>query len=164
MSFDMDLAFPSHVGTEAGLAHLEKILTSNKRIIITYGGRYEHHYWRCTDFSFTSNERTEASSSISNASISVSFIKDDSDAVPVGPVSGGVHSKPKPKPTKKKKSTTSSTKKKASKTRYYTIKKGDTLSKISIKLYHTASKWRYLATLNKLKNPNKIYPGKKLKY
>lgn len=43
----------------------------------------------------------------------------------------------------------------------YTVKKGDTLQKISLRLYGTTKNWHKLYELNKdtLKGPNKIYPG-----
>lgn len=43
---------------------------------------------------------------------------------------------------------------------YHTVRKGDTLSSIAKK--HNTT-WKKLAELNKLKNPNLIYPGQKLK-
>lgn len=43
----------------------------------------------------------------------------------------------------------------------YTVQKGDTLQKISRSFYGTTKKWTkiYEANKNKLKGPNKIYPG-----
>jgi len=43
----------------------------------------------------------------------------------------------------------------------YTVQKGDTLQKISKKFYGTTKKWHkiYEANQDKLKGPNKIYPG-----
>lgn len=43
----------------------------------------------------------------------------------------------------------------------YTVRKGDTLQKISQKFYGTTKKWNkiYLANQDKLKGPDKIYPG-----
>ncbi|MFA5090377.1 MAG: LysM peptidoglycan-binding domain-containing protein [Candidatus Omnitrophota bacterium] len=43
----------------------------------------------------------------------------------------------------------------------YTVKRGDTLQKISKKFYGTAKKWMKIYDANKeaLKGPNKIYPG-----
>jgi len=54
-----------------------------------------------------------------------------------------------------------------SKQRYkrYTIKKGDTLQKISRKFYGTTKKWKFIYEENKdiLRSPDKIYPGKTIK-
>ena len=48
---------------------------------------------------------------------------------------------------------------------YYTVKKDDTLQKISQKFYGTTKKWYKLYEENKdtLKGPDKIYPGMKLR-
>lgn len=43
---------------------------------------------------------------------------------------------------------------------YYTVKQGDSLSKIAVK-YKTT--WQKLMTLNNLKNPNLIYPGERIR-
>lgn len=46
----------------------------------------------------------------------------------------------------------------------YTVQKGDTLQKISKKMYGTTKKWNsiYKANTDTLKGPNKIYPGQVL--
>jgi len=46
---------------------------------------------------------------------------------------------------------------------YYTIKKGDTLSDISKKFYGKAYLYKNLADINKIENPDLIYPGDSLK-
>lgn len=45
--------------------------------------------------------------------------------------------------------------------RVYVVRSGDTLSGIAARL-HTS--WQHLAQVNGLRNPNKIYPGQKLRY
>lgn len=47
----------------------------------------------------------------------------------------------------------------------YTVKKGDTLEKISAAVYGDGSKWRRIFEANQhaLKNPSRIYPGQKLR-
>ena len=46
----------------------------------------------------------------------------------------------------------------------YVVKSGDTLDKISMKVYGTSTKWRkiYEANQDAIKSPNRIYPGQKL--
>lgn len=44
----------------------------------------------------------------------------------------------------------------------YIVQSGDTLWKIANKCYKNTSKWTLIAQDNKLKNPNKIFPGMKL--
>ena len=48
---------------------------------------------------------------------------------------------------------------------YYTVGKNDTLQKISHKFYGTTRKWNKLFEANRdvLKNPDRVYPGTKLK-
>ncbi|MCD6539210.1 MAG: LysM peptidoglycan-binding domain-containing protein [Candidatus Omnitrophica bacterium] len=47
----------------------------------------------------------------------------------------------------------------------YTVKKGDTLQKISHKFYKSTKKWKKIYEVNKdiLKGPDKVYPGQILK-
>lgn len=47
----------------------------------------------------------------------------------------------------------------------YVVKEGDTLQKISSKVYGTTKKWQKIYDFNKdsLTDPNKIYPGQKIK-
>ena len=47
----------------------------------------------------------------------------------------------------------------------YTVKKGDTLQKISYKFYKTTKKWKKIYEVNKdiLKGPDKVYPSQILK-
>ena len=49
--------------------------------------------------------------------------------------------------------------------KYYIVKKNDTLQKISNKFYGTTRKWKLIYKENKdiIKNPNKVYPGIKIK-
>jgi nucleoid-associated protein YgaU len=48
---------------------------------------------------------------------------------------------------------------------YYTVRKNDTLQKISYKFYGTTKKWNKLFEANRdvLKNPDKLYPGTRIK-
>jgi nucleoid-associated protein YgaU len=50
-------------------------------------------------------------------------------------------------------------------TKIYEVQSGDSLSKIARKEYGDASKWQLIFEANKdiLKDPNKIFPGQKLK-
>lgn len=48
--------------------------------------------------------------------------------------------------------------------RYYVVQKGDTLSKISVKLFHTSKYWREIYRLNKkvITNPDRLKVGTKI--
>lgn len=49
--------------------------------------------------------------------------------------------------------------------KYYIVKKNDTLQKISYRFYKTTKKWKFIYDNNKrvIKDPNKVYPGTKIK-
>lgn len=51
----------------------------------------------------------------------------------------------------------------AAKERVYVVQPGDSLSKIAKKELGDASRWPEIAELNKIKDPNLIRPGQKLK-
>lgn len=138
---------------------LRRMVDSTSPVRITYGGEFDKWSWRITDFNFEATMHHPDTYVPLRIEVNLSFIQ-LRDALPVvGPVSSSTSSTPK---TTTKPKTSTSPKKKTTTKRYYTVKKGDTLSKISLKYYKTASKWSKIASANKIKNPNKIYPGKKL--
>ncbi len=49
--------------------------------------------------------------------------------------------------------------------KYYTVRKNDTLQKISSKFYGTTRKWKLIYEENKsiIKNPDRVYPGIRIK-
>ena len=49
--------------------------------------------------------------------------------------------------------------------KYYVVRKNDTLQKISYKFYGTTRKWKLIYEENKniIKNPDRLYPGTKIK-
>lgn len=46
----------------------------------------------------------------------------------------------------------------------YVVVRGDTLSKISAKIYGTSNQWRTLASINNLANPDRIHPGEVISF
>jgi nucleoid-associated protein YgaU len=62
-------------------------------------------------------------------------------------------------PAKASKTKNGKTKKQAT----YTVKRGDTLSSIAAKKLGSASKWKTIATLNKIRDPNHLRVGQVLK-
>lgn len=52
----------------------------------------------------------------------------------------------------------------SSKDYIYVVKKGDYLSKIVAKVSGSYNNWREIAEYNKLNNPDRIYPGEKIKF
>jgi nucleoid-associated protein YgaU len=64
----------------------------------------------------------------------------------------------KPKKTKKEKAAKSA----STTQKYYTVKKGDTLSSIAVKLYHAKSYTNKLKEINNLEDSDDIKAGQKL--
>jgi hypothetical protein len=80
-------------------------------------------------------------------------------------VSGDVLIHRKPSPAKKHKGGSSGkrTKPSHSHTKIYTVRRGDTLSKIAARELGSSSKWHEIAKLNHLRDPDVIKIGQKLK-
>lgn len=121
------------------------------RVKVTYGS-FDNGTWRITELSIKAIKRGLTTNNFVMGELSITFEEVIDIVVGTGPVSGGVKPPSSGGGTTKKPTPTS-----------YTVKKGDNLTKISIKFYGTGSKWRKIADYNKLKNPNKLYPGQKLK-
>lgn len=77
-------------------------------------------------------------------------------------VSGNVIVHHKSSPAKKSKSKGKSSGKQTV-YRYYTVRNGDTLGKIAAKMLGSANKWHSIATLNKIRDPNHVKVGTRLK-
>jgi hypothetical protein len=142
-----------------GLKNLNWMASRSTPVTMTYGGYFDSRTWRITSLSFRSIMRHPSTSAITRAEIDLELTMASDVKLSTGPVSGGIKKK---KNNKSKKP--SSPKKPAPKTKYYTVKRGDTLSGIAIKLYRDASKWRKLADRNNIKNPKKLRVGQRLKY
>lgn len=147
-------AYPS---IEGDLIKLERLASSQEDVRVTYAGGFENRLWHIDDFSWTSTMRDPYNNKTTAADIELSFILSVNIDTNVGPVSGGVKPKAKTTPTAKKPTT------KTSKAKTYTVKRGDTLSGIAVRFYRDSSKYRQIATLNKIRNPHLIYPGKLLR-
>jgi len=162
ISFTTTLAYSRRpdLSVQGMLYNLKVLSETTLPIKLTYGGYFESRYlWRITKYSFSSVQRHPTNSAITEAEVDLEFTIVQDVVLSTGPVTGGVKP-PVPKKPPAKKPT-----KKAPKKKYktYTVKKGDTLISIAIKLFKNASKWRYLADTNKIKN-HKIKVGQKLKY
>jgi nucleoid-associated protein YgaU len=103
--------------------------------------------------------RAHGSNQITRATVSVTFTRASDPATNVGPLSGGA----KPPNTVSTKTTTQVAPKPIGTTRIYTVKKGDTLWAIAYKYYKDGTEWPTIARANKLRNPNLIFPGQRLK-
>lgn len=126
---------------------------SNQRtpLAVAYGtSGAEAGMWRLTSVTVSSVRRKEGSNAITQATSTLTFV----EAV--------VLTKPKaatPPKTAPKKSTPKAPGKAS---RVYTVKTGDTLSGIALHFYGDANQWPKIARANKLRNPNRIYPGQRM--
>lgn len=136
---------------EPQLETLVDIAKSAKRVRVTYG-RFESGLWRITGLSWTSELRSRTTNYITRATVEVELTEASDAGKATGPVTGGINNKSGSKSTADKPAI-----------RYYTYRKGDTLSKLAVKFYHDASKWKRIADANKIKDPKKIKVGQRLK-
>jgi len=68
------------------------------------------------------------------------------------------------RPPKRLVAVSAPTKKRVSRVGKYVVKRGDTLKKISRRIYGNPKWWSYILKVNKLKSANSIYPGQVLRY
>lgn len=135
---------------------LQNLASTTVALTMKYGGRYDAKIWRMEDLTFSTLQRHPVSNVPTHVEAEITLRVASDIKLAVGPISGG-----KKSPAATKKPSTPS--KKTSKTRYYKVKKGDTLIKLANRFYGDPDDWRYLAKINKIKN-RKIKVGQKIKY
>lgn len=162
MSFTIEIANPKDMDTDMSshISTLKKLRETTSPITIVHSGILDDVPWRMTDLSFVTKRKHPVTSRPTWITATLEFTMAQDVVISKGPVSGGK----KPTTTAKKKPKTKTTTKSKSATKTYTVKRGDTLSGIAGKVYGNTAKWRSLADKNKIKNPNLIYPGQKLRY
>jgi nucleoid-associated protein YgaU len=132
---------------------LQNLKSVGTVLTMKYGGRFDAKLWRMDELSFRTIQRHSVTNEPIHVEADITLKLASDIKLTVGPVSGGKKTTAKP-PSK-------------SKTRYYKVKKGDTLLKLANKLYGSPSRWRYLADKNKIKNPKKtkkLKTGSRIKY
>lgn len=126
-------------------------------LTMKYGGWFDARLWRIDELEFKTVRRSPLNNSPTSVEASITLKNVSDIKLTVGPISGGK------KTTTKKPSTTKKPAKKST-TKKYKVKKGDTLYKLANRFYNDPGKWRYLADLNKIKNPKKLKVGSTIKY
>lgn len=129
---------------------LRKIVAKGTRVRISYGV-LESGLWYITSMQLRSTVRDRVTNEITQAEVSLQCTRASEIQDSVGPVTGGV--KPPQAPSAPQAAQQRSS-------RYYTIKRGDSLWGISIKFYGTGTKWRTIADANGIKDPRKLQVGK----
>lgn len=130
---------------EGLLTTLRNIAASGDRVTVVGLSTLERGPWRLDEVSVTGELRQQGTNAITRATVALGFVE-ASDANPkLGPVKGGKKGGGKKLPTT------------------HVVKKGDTLRKLADRYYGEPGKWRVIAKANKIKDPNKLKVGRKLR-
>ena len=158
MSFTLVVANPRANDWNAtpALMVLKRFSETNVPIQIRYGGWFESNFrWRCTNFSFKSVQRRPQDNAITWAEVEMEFTIVQDVTLTSGPISGQTTTLPS-KPTGSKVGK-----------RKYKLKESHTLNFLADHFYGSTKYWRFLADLNKIKNPKtstKLSAGKTIIY
>ena len=135
---------------EGTLAGLRGIAQAGSRITLGGMSAHERGPWRMTDLTIKVTARQAGTNRITRAEVDISLLfANDVTIIPkhTGPATGGHKpTKPKPRPA----------------TRYYTMRRGDTLSGVALKFYGHASYWPRIATASHIRNTRTIKVGTRL--
>ena len=135
---------------DSDLATLEQLAFTKQILLVEYDPRTQGQ-WNITSLDYESIERQDGSNIITRANVNIEFTEaiGFNTKTNVASLVAGSASLVA--------STTSTSNPKT-----YVIKKGDTLSAISIKFYYTPNKWRIIADANKL-DPKNLKIGKTIR-
>lgn len=147
--------FDQDVGREVNA--LNAIAISNQPIQIINGPGASVR-WRMTALSIEVTQRQAGTNLTTRATATVELTEVSDLAPAPGPIKGGV---PAAKPVAPP-SAPATIPAPAPAARVHTVVRGDTLGKISVRYYGTSARWKDIATANRLRNANLIYPGQRL--
>jgi LysM repeat protein len=136
---------------EGGLRMLERLANHGHPIVVGYGP-LEAGLWQLVGVRIRSERREAGTNAIVRADASLTFLR---LAAPPRPVPAAVA--PKPSPPKPAAGTPGPT------VRIHVVRKGESLSKIAARYYGDANRFGEIAKANKIRNPNLIYPGQRLR-
>lgn len=147
LGIDVLLAGRDHQDSVEGkLTKLRKLAAGGERITLVNLSPAERGPWRLEAVSVAATLRQHGTNHITRAAVGLGFIA-AVDAKPrLGPVSGGKKGG-----------------KGITKPRHYTIKKGDTLRKLARRFYGEPNEWRRIAKANKIKDPDKLKVGRRIR-
>jgi hypothetical protein len=136
---------------EGGLRALERISNADEPIVVAYGP-FEAGLWRLTDVNVRSQRREIGSNKMTQAEVALTFVQafDDGFRKPVSPTPPAPSGGPAPPPGP------------PAGHRHYTVKRGDTLSKIAAQFYGDANRYPEIARANGISNPSRIKVGQRL--
>lgn len=119
-------------------------------------GYLEAGPWRLSDIAIVSEMRKFGTNQVTRADVTLTLTEAVAEPGPKAP------KKPK-KPAAGGGSKSGGSGKGTPRTRVYTVVRGDTLSRIAVKFYGDANQWHRIAKANNIRDPNRIYPGQRLK-
>jgi LysM repeat protein len=163
MSFSCTLKHPGDVTGQVPIEEdimepLRAVVRSAPKFTIQRMGFTERGIWGCTGMKFTTTARQHGSNLTTRATVAFSFLEyvTTPTLAKVGPVTGGAVVPPAvPAPAAPSASAPPAP-------QSYVVVRGDTLLAISTRFYGSPNRWKDIATRNKLRNANLIYPGQRL--
>ena len=135
---------------DSDLATLEQLAFTKQILLVEYDPRTQGQ-WNITSVDYESIERQSGSNIITRANVNIEF----TEAI-------GFNTKTNVASLVAGSASLVASSTSTSNPKTYVIKKGDTLSAISIKFYYTPNKWRIIADANKL-DPKNLKIGKTIR-
>lgn len=178
---------------EDTLAGLKRIAEGGDPVSVRYGPLERSHLWRLTEMSINGVLRRPDRPArpdinlpgtfgrrrgsrrpvldlgdpqdITRATVSMTFTQVSDALLRITPITKAApKGKPAPKPAPKPSTAPSAPKPPAPPvTTTYTVRRGDTLSGIAARLLGNSDRYREIATLNGIRNPNRIFAGQRLR-
>jgi nucleoid-associated protein YgaU len=141
---------------DGGLLMLKRFANARDGVIVGYT-KHTTGLWRITSLKVTSQEMREDTNETVRADVALGFTKiaGVGSVAPVRAVAAPA-SVATPRPSAR------ATPAPVAKTTRYTVKSGDTLSRIAARLLGSANRFPEIAKLNKISNPNRIRVGQVL--
>lgn len=130
---------------EQQMLALDAISASDATVGVSYA-EMANHRWHLTEATPSTIDRAFITNKTKHADVALTFLINVDEKLTV-PSRSNTPASNKPKPRSKT----------------YTVKKGDTLSRIAAKVYGNANRWPEIAKKNNIRDPRKLRVGQKLK-
>lgn len=148
------------VDSEDGITALETLADSEEAVVLHHCSPHWGGPWYITELTWDDAELQPFTNRVTRTTAHVTFTLATDATLAVGPTSGGVTSTSKHGSSHHHKK---SRKRRKRTPKVYVVRRGDTLSGIAARELHNAHLWGRIASLNHLRNPNRIYPGQRLR-
>lgn len=161
-SFSVLLAHPDHQRPVEGYLNvLERIAKSGDRVTLSLSKLEAGIVWNLTDANVRTQARQHGTNAVTRAVVALTFTEAVDAVVNVGPLSGGK----KPKRGKKKRhgrDTGGKGGRVKATTQRYTVRAGDTLSRIALRFYDDPNAWPRIAKASGIRDPRRLKVGARL--